>query len=340
VDDLTIRDPEPVQAFIHFLDGKDPKTIAAYRGTVRTFVVWLATMPGGDPFRMDLVTAAAIRGYLESLKAAGKAPRTQAKAITALQRFCRWAQDEGLLRHNPVAQIERPTVTTMAPTELTPEARYVFNTLVERQDSKRLTAIVALAYWAALRISEVATLRLGHCTVNQRSGAITIVDSKGGKTRTIDLHNEARRALYAYLYENPHAPDGRDLESAYVFTGQRVAWLRRHGQPDHLSPRAIEYLWMGLKRSATRDEWEHIKDITFHDLRHDWAHRARAAGWWLEEIAVYAGWTWPYDTCHPWKEISPVWLRSKARYSEVRPQARYTIHEQEIGSIGIQKNAW
>ncbi len=31
-------------------------------------------------------------------------------------------------------------------------------------------------------------------------------------------------------------------------------------------------------RTATRDEWEHIKDITFHDLRHDWAHRARAAG--------------------------------------------------------------
>jgi hypothetical protein len=37
------------------------------------------------------------------------------------------------------------------------------------------------------------------------------------------------------------------------------------------------------------------------------------------------------------KKIPPVWLRSKARYSEVRPQARYTIHEQEIGSIGTQK---
>jgi hypothetical protein len=77
VDDLTILEPGPVRAFIHFLDGKDPKTIAAYRGTVRAFVAWLATMPGGDPFRMDLVTAAAIRGYLESLKATAEhhAPR-------------------------------------------------------------------------------------------------------------------------------------------------------------------------------------------------------------------------------------------------------------------------
>jgi len=49
VDDLAWSDPEPVRAFIHVLDGKDPKTIAAYRGTVRTFVAWLATMPGGEP---------------------------------------------------------------------------------------------------------------------------------------------------------------------------------------------------------------------------------------------------------------------------------------------------
>jgi len=29
--------------------------------------------------------------------------------------------------------------------------------------------------------------------------------------------------------------------------------------------------------------------VTFHDLRHDFAHRARSAGWSLEEIAVYLG---------------------------------------------------
>jgi site-specific recombinase XerD len=87
VDELTNLDPEPVRAFIHVLDGKDPKTIAAYRGTVRAFVAWLATMHGGEPFRMELVTATAIRGYLEALMAAGRAPRTQAKATTALRRF-------------------------------------------------------------------------------------------------------------------------------------------------------------------------------------------------------------------------------------------------------------
>lgn len=306
MDDLPKDDPEPVRAFIDFLDGKDPKTITAYRATLRSFVVWLATMPGGAPFRIELVTAAAVGGYLESLKSAGRAPRTQAKAMTALQRFCRWAQEEGLLRRNPVALIERPSVTTLSPTELSPQARYVLASLVERSDSRRLAAIIALAYWAALRISEVATLQIQQCAVNQRSGTITIIDSKGGKTRTLDLHNAARRALYDYLYENAHAPDARDPESRYVFTGQRAAWLRRQGRSDHLSTRAIEHLWMGLKRSATQAEWEHIADITFHDLRHDWAHRARQSGWLLEEIAVYAG--------HQTKDGAPA-IQTTVRYT-------------------------
>jgi integrase len=47
----------------------------------------------------------------------------------------------------------------------------------------------------------------------------------------------------------------------------------------------------GYNRSKkrTHEEWQLIADVTFHDLRHDFAHRARAAGWSLEEIAVYAG---------------------------------------------------
>jgi integrase len=32
-----------------------------------------------------------------------------------------------------------------------------------------------------------------------------------------------------------------------------------------------------------------IADLSFHDLRHDFAHRARDAGWTLEEIAYYLG---------------------------------------------------
>ena len=83
--------------------------------------------------------------------------------------------------------------------------------------------------------------------------------------------------------------DAPDSDSPYIFTSQRSAWLRQQNRPDHLSVRGIEYMWAKLKQRARMDEYELIHDIRFHDLRHDFAHRAREAGWTLEEIAVYLG---------------------------------------------------
>ncbi len=306
------HDPEPLHAFAQAMGNRDPATIAAYQAVLRDLVAWLAARPGGRPFRMDLLTETAVRGYLDHLQAEGRAPRTRAKALTVLRRFCHWAIDAGLLRRNPVSGVERPTVVALAPTELTPDQRFVLWQLVERADSLRLAALVALGYWAGRRIGEVAALRVAECDLNQRAGSIRLVEAKGGKTRTLDLHNNARRPLHAYLQMDdatrrrcPPA-DVRDRESPYVFTGQRAAWLRRQGRPDHLSTRGLMHLWDGLKATATHEEWDLIADITFHDLRHDWAHRARAAGWLLEEIAVYAG--------HQTKDGAPA-IATTARYT-------------------------
>ena len=61
--------------------------------------------------------------------------------------------------------------------------------------------------------------------LNQRAGTITLVGSKGGKTRTLDLHNQARRALYQYLELPATHTEAREPDSPYVFTSQRAAWL-------------------------------------------------------------------------------------------------------------------
>ncbi len=299
-------DLPPLQAFQASLVTRHPLTRAAYLGTLRDFLAWLATQPGGDPFRFEALTQTAVQGYLDALKSRGAAPRTRSRAIAALRRFGQWAVDEGYLRRNPARQLERPTVVALAPTELSEKQRFILKSLVERLASPRLTAIFTLGYWAGLRVSEVATLRMDQCHVNQRAGIITLLDAKGSKTRTLDLPNPARQALRAYLHpEVPHA-DQRDPDSAYVFTGQRAAWLRAQEHSDHLSERGIEHLWTALKASATAAEWELIKSVCFHDLRHDWAHRARQSGWSLEEIAVYAG--------HQTKDGAPA-IATTARYT-------------------------
>src|SRR5260370_39046821 len=169
--------------------------------------------------------------------------------------------EEGHLRSNPARLMERPTVVAMAPTELSEKQRFVLKQLVEQHATLRFAAIFALGYWAGLRISEIATLRLDQCSINQRAGSITLLDAKGGKTRTLDLHNLARRALYEYLFPARPQDRERDEESAYVFTSQRAAWLRQQGQLDHLSERGIEHLWMQVKHKGNQQEWGRIASV-------------------------------------------------------------------------------
>jgi integrase len=150
----------------------------------------------------------------------------------------------------------------------------VLRSLIERADTRCGTAIFALGYWAGCRVSDVAWLEQDHIQVTTKAGSIT-VGHKAGKQRIIDLHNEARRPLYDYIHHG-----GRDRDSPYAFTSQRS---------QRLSEAGIYHWFRGLKALAIKDEWELIADLSFHDLRHDFAHRARAAGWSLEELAYYLG---------------------------------------------------
>ena len=62
-----------------------------------------------------------------------------------------------------------------------------------------------------------------------------------------------------------------------------------------------------------------IADLSFHDLRHDFAHRARESGWTLEEIAYYLG--------HVTVKGTPA-IQTTARYTQVsRAQVKEKLKE-------------
>src|SRR5712692_9101888 len=140
---MASNDPAIFQEFQQALGARDPKTVAAYLTTMRDFVTWLAKQPGGAPFHLGMLTETAVRGYLDSLKQAGRAPRTRSKALSGLRRFCQWAMDEGYLRRNPARTMERPTVVAVAPTELSEKQRFVLKQLVEQHATRRFAAIFA-----------------------------------------------------------------------------------------------------------------------------------------------------------------------------------------------------
>lgn len=265
-----------------FVEGplaqKSRLTQDAYGRILRQFISFTVTLPGqGRQFQPILLTRTIVETYLAHLKDQGYSVTHRVRVKSVLRQFCQWLIDEQdiPLKRNPVNGVQVGIEQQqLAPRILSPDQRFVLKQLSDRSEDLRGMAIFALGYWAGCRVSDVAHLLMEHTHVGPKIGWLH-VGHKGEKFRDIDLLNEARRPLHEYIQRG-----GREKESPYVFSSQR---------DEHLGERGIHYWFANLKRSATMEEWELVSDITFHDLRHDFAHRAREGGWSLEEIAYYLG---------------------------------------------------
>jgi site-specific recombinase XerD len=258
------------------LNGKAAGTTEGYLRALRKLIDWISERPGsGGQFTPSQFTQTALETYLSQLQKAGYSASHQTLVKAAAGGFARWLiEEKGVLQRNPARGVQVPSQPLLAPRVLSEDQRYVLRNLVERSQDLRGMAIFALGYWAGCRVSDVSWLKLKHTHVTQRKGWLK-VGYKGGKQREIDLARPARRALYDYLQTGE-----RDPNSPYTFTSQRAERLTEAG---------IHHWLRNLKRQATKEEWDLIHDVTFHDLRHDFGHRAREAGWSLEELAYYLG---------------------------------------------------
>jgi site-specific recombinase XerD len=277
-----------------FLSGKAEGTTDAYLRTVRRLMAWVADRPGnGGQFQPRQLTKTAIEIYLASLEQEGFSINHRARVKSTISSFARFLMEEkGLLQRNPTRGIDLPSVPMLAPRQLSEDQRYILRSLVEQEGDRRGATLFALGYWAGCRVSDVSWLEMAHTHVGPKVGWLR-VGYKGGKWRDIDLMNEARKPLYEYLQAV------RDTERRYVFPSQRSERLTEEG---------IHHWFRALKARATKDQWEYIADLTFHDLRHDFAHRAREAGWSLEEVAYYLG--------HVTKKGIPA-IQTTVRYTQV-----------------------
>jgi site-specific recombinase XerD len=236
---------------------------------------WIAQLPGSDGyFQPRQLTSTAVEQYLTHLEQEGLSLSHRARVKSTISNFAQFLiEEKGLLQRNPTRGIDLPPVPMCAPQQLSQEQRSILRSLVEQDGDRRGAALFALGYWAGCRVSDVSWLEMAHTHVDLEKGWLQ-VGNKGGKERTITLLNKARKTLYDYLQAT------RDTARTYVFISQRSA---------RLTEEAIHYWFRKLKAQATEEQFEAIQDVTFHDLRYDFAYRAREAGWSLEKVGRYLG---------------------------------------------------
>jgi site-specific recombinase XerD len=271
------------------LTSLEPGTVAVYTSILRNFTGWLLGQTRKrTAFHPDQITTLVIRLYFADLVAQGYSRSHCQRARGVIVHFCQWlVDDKAVLKENPARGITiavtspstSPTRASLlpplaqSPRPLSPQQRALLQRLVEKDDL-RGQALFALGYWAGCHVKEITHLLLSQTHIGAKSGWLRFGESEE-KSRDIDLCNEARRALYAYLQHR-----NRDETSPYVFLSQRGERLTEAG---------LHHWFRALKACAKPDEQAMIAEIRFQDVRNDFVHRVIETGWTLEEVTYYVG---------------------------------------------------
>jgi len=183
--------------FLNYLlveKGAAANTIAAYSRDLARYASFLGERDPGE------VRPGDVAGYLAKLKAQGLAPRSRARALSALRMLHRFLVVEGYCELNPTAIIEAPKGVMRLPSFLSCKdvEALLASPLEVGAIELRDAAMLQLLYATGLRVSELVGLKLGE--VNLAAGYLMTI-GKGNKERLVPIGESACQAVGRYLRE-------------------------------------------------------------------------------------------------------------------------------------------
>ena len=270
-----------IDAFVAFL-GKErndsPHTVKAYAREVADFAEVCARFYGG-PWSWAGVDRLAVRGFLGALRQRGLAPRSLARALSALRTFYRFLNVTRGVEVNPAKATRTPKLGRTLPTHLDrAEVDLVFAEAERRADAggfreARDLAMLELFYSTGIRLSELAGLN--EADVDLVSDQVK-VRGKGRKERIVPLGRHAGAALRRYYRQR----DG--LLAASPPPDRRAVFLNQRGR--RLSPRGVQLAMKRLFAGLARGRELHV-----HALRHSFATHLLDAGADLRAVQELLG---------------------------------------------------
>jgi integrase/recombinase XerD len=219
-----------------------------------------------------------LAAFLSGL-AAGDGDRPPVAAATlqrkaaCLRSFYRHLRREGLIEHDPTAELRGPGATRMLPKVLTREqvARLLSQPRGTEPLMLRDRALLELMYACGLRISEARGLQLGD--VDLQEGMLR-ARGKGSKERMVPVGRAAVRALQAYLARGRPSLAAARVEG-HLFVNHRGQALTRQG---------LYKIVQGHARGAGLEQL-----MSPHTLRHTFATHLLSGGCDLRSLQEMLG---------------------------------------------------
>lgn len=201
-----------------------PHTLDAYRRDLDALAVACAGAA------IEKITSIDVRRFLARMHAAGLAPASLARRLSAWRSFYRWLGQRGTVTANPVAGVRAPKRAKRLPKALAPDqaVRLAAHATDGSPLQLRDRAMVELLYSSGLRLAELVSLDWRHFRVEGRAPAsrswidldarLATVLGKGGKTRLVPIGAPAAEALRLWL--GARATIG-GVESRALFVSER-----------------------------------------------------------------------------------------------------------------------
>lgn len=296
-----------LQHLSHFLDacsaelGSSSNTIDAYARDLKDFTAHISMRQ----ITLLCVERDTIINYIQSLDAQGLAASTQARRLSAIKQFYRFAFEEGMIDQNPSLKIKAVRQTPSVPKALKiEEIEALFeaaHTLgrTQRENIRNLT-VLHLLYATGMRVSELVTLPF---LALKAHPDMIMVRGKGGKDRLVPLSEPAQLAIAQWItLQHPPNSDHKFFfpssskqghitrQSVFLFL-KKVA-LAANLDPDAVSPHALRHsfathllaggadlraiqMMLGHADIATTEIYtkvldEHLRELVFkhHPLAH------------------------------------------------------------------------
>jgi integrase/recombinase XerD len=256
-------------AYLTVEKGLTKNTLEAYSRDVSAYLDFLE---GSAHTELRQVRPTDVANFIAGLKSAGLAPRSRARALSAIRMFHRFMVVENYCEFNPTSVIESPRVPGKLPSVLsTADVEALLNapsgsSLTDIRDR----AMLQLLYATGLRVSELVSLKL--IDVNLQAGYL-LTSGKGEKERLIPVGDAAKKAIAEYLAASRSGP---------VPVESRVLFLSRFSEK-----MSRQSFWNIIKKRAL--EAGIVKSISPHTLRHSFATHLLENGADLRSVQMMLG---------------------------------------------------
>jgi integrase/recombinase XerD len=262
--------------------GAAANTVEAYRRDLEHFAGFL------DRRGLDLrsATAADLAQFARELAAAGLAPASRARRVSAVRQLYKFLSAEALVAEDPALRLSgpkrpRPLPKTLSVAEverLIAAARAETGGTHGRDltRSLRLYCLIEMLYATGMRVSELVSLPRAVLDGDPR---VLTIKGKGGRERLVPLNAAARAALDRYLGAGEPAEDqlAPMPKSRWLFPSKSAA--------GHLTRQRLAQELKALAEAAGLDP----ERVSPHVLRHAFASHLLDRGADLRSVQQLLG---------------------------------------------------